>query len=179
MEKDQTERDKYDRLLRYVHFEGMFVDQELVSRGYASVLLYEPDTRYAGLLLAEEEQAREAGKGIWSLPGEAFCLGIFSFQYNAKGDDNKNINGEYVTFRNKCFHPITLGGWVLQDEANNTFTFPEITVQNKTRLTVHTGSGTNNATDLYWGKTRPVWNNAGDSLRAWDSQGNLMLEHEY
>jgi hypothetical protein len=33
---------------------------------------------------------------------------------------------------------------------------------------VHTGSGTNNATNRYWGKSGYIWNNGGDTatLRA-------------
>jgi endonuclease YncB( thermonuclease family) len=42
--KDQSETDKYDRLLRYVLTEDDFVNLELVRAGYAEAREYHPDT---------------------------------------------------------------------------------------------------------------------------------------
>jgi micrococcal nuclease len=38
LEKDVSETDKYGRLLRYVYVDGVFVNGELVRRGYAEAL---------------------------------------------------------------------------------------------------------------------------------------------
>ena len=38
--------DKYDRLLRYVLTDEVFVNRELVREGYAEVREYRPDTAY-------------------------------------------------------------------------------------------------------------------------------------
>ncbi len=42
--KDVSERDKFDRLLRYVFTEDYFVNYELVKEGVAEVKAYPPDT---------------------------------------------------------------------------------------------------------------------------------------
>jgi micrococcal nuclease len=55
--KDVSETDRYGRLLRYVYVGSVFVNQELVSRGYAEVVLYEPDERYYDDFLRFESNA--------------------------------------------------------------------------------------------------------------------------
>ena len=42
--KDQSETDKYGRLLRYVLTDDVFVNRELVREGYAEAREYRPDT---------------------------------------------------------------------------------------------------------------------------------------
>jgi len=179
LEKDITEKDKYGRLLRYVYLGSTLANLELIKKGYAAVLIYEPDSKHAGLFLEEEKKAMDQGLGIWSFPEDEFCFSIFYFHYNAKGNDNNNLNDEFITFRNKCFEPISLGGWILKDKANNTYIFPEIVVQNKTKITLYTGPGEDNEAELFWGKKKAVWNNNGDTLLLWDSKGNLILSHSY
>lgn len=73
LERDVSEVDQFDRLLRYVWLhdgEGWtLVNLELVTRGYASILTIPPDVRLADELLAAERAARAAGRGLWSQAG--------------------------------------------------------------------------------------------------------------
>lgn len=65
LKKDVTERDIYDRLLRYVYVDGTFVNGELVRGGFARARSYPPDTRYQGLLQELEKEARDHRAGLW------------------------------------------------------------------------------------------------------------------
>lgn len=179
LEPGPEDKDKYGRLLRYIWLGDRLVNLELVELGLGAVYMMEPEEAHYQDFLQAESRAREAGLGIWQHPGTSFCVGIHYFHYNAEGDDNENLNDEYVTFRNKCTHPVELTGWTLQDTANNTYTFPELALANKTTVTLHTGPGQDNSTDLYWGRTRAVWNNQADTLWAWNAQGELLLNHSY
>ncbi len=73
LEKDVSETDRYGRLLRYVWLrEGAgwtMVNVELVRMGYANVLTYPPDVKYAAQFVDAEQAAREAGRGLWASPG--------------------------------------------------------------------------------------------------------------
>lgn len=66
LEKDVSETDYYGRLLRYVFLaDGTFVNAEMVWLGYALVSTYPPDVRYASLFLEMQQEARDAGRGLW------------------------------------------------------------------------------------------------------------------
>ncbi len=69
LEKDVSQRDQYDRLLRNVWTERdgtwTFVNLALVAEGYAQVSTYPPDVRYVDVLLAAQRQARDAARGLW------------------------------------------------------------------------------------------------------------------
>jgi micrococcal nuclease len=65
---DAETRDRYGRLLAYVYRrpDGLFVNAELVRRGYAVILTIPPNVSHAGELLRLERGARVAGRGLWS-----------------------------------------------------------------------------------------------------------------
>ena len=65
LEGDVSDRDRFDRLLRYVYVDGVMVSAELLREGFARVLVYPPDTKYAACLVALEQEAQEAGRGLW------------------------------------------------------------------------------------------------------------------
>ncbi len=65
LEKDVSETDKYDRLLRYVYIGDLFVNAELVRLGYAQAVAYPPDTKYQSLLVSMENEAKAAHRGMW------------------------------------------------------------------------------------------------------------------
>lgn len=66
LERDVSEADKYDRWLRYVYVDDIFVNAELVRQGLAEARAYPPDTKYQEYLEELEAEAREAGRGIWA-----------------------------------------------------------------------------------------------------------------
>ncbi|MEX2445716.1 MAG: thermonuclease family protein [Dehalococcoidia bacterium] len=65
LERDVSETDPFDRLLRYVWVDGAMVNETLVRGGFAHALEYPPDVKHAELLRAAEREAREAGRGLW------------------------------------------------------------------------------------------------------------------
>ena len=66
LDQDVDARDRYGRLLAYVHAGGVFVNAELVRRGYARPLTVPPNVRYADRFARLASQARERGTGLWS-----------------------------------------------------------------------------------------------------------------
>ncbi len=63
---DMSNRDRYDRLLRYVYTEdGLFVNLALVACGLATVTTYPPDVAHVDEYIRAQEDAREAGRGLW------------------------------------------------------------------------------------------------------------------
>ena len=66
LERDVETRDLYDRRLAYVVVDGRRFDDELLRRGYARLLVIEPNRAHARELLAAELAARRARRGIWA-----------------------------------------------------------------------------------------------------------------
>lgn len=70
LEKDVTETDKYNRLLRFVYLpleDGtrLFVNDYLIREGYGHVLTIPPDVKYSEQFLDAQRKAREQKKGLW------------------------------------------------------------------------------------------------------------------
>lgn len=69
LERDVSDVDRYDRLLRYIWLRDgdgwVFVNLELVRRGFAQVATYPPDVRWTETFLAAQREARDAGAGLW------------------------------------------------------------------------------------------------------------------
>lgn len=80
LEKDVTDRDKYDRMLRYIWLEKPVTNPTkedieektlngiLIKEGYAYSNYYKPDTKYQKHLDEIEKTAQDKGLGIWSDP---------------------------------------------------------------------------------------------------------------
>ena len=71
LERDVSDTDRFDRLLRDVWVEGpdgnlVHVGLELVRTGFAQVSTFPPDVKYIDLLLEEQERARSAALGLWA-----------------------------------------------------------------------------------------------------------------
>ena len=68
---DSEKRDRYGRMLAYVYRarDGLFVNAELVRRGYARVLTIPPDVQHAGLFRRLAARARSTRRGLWGACG--------------------------------------------------------------------------------------------------------------
>ena len=79
LQRDVSERDRFDRLLRYIWLElPRNADSEreirekmanaiLVLEGFAQPATYRPDTRHSELFLALGKEVRAAERGLWAL----------------------------------------------------------------------------------------------------------------
>ncbi len=63
---DVERYDRYKRILAYVYLEdGTFVNARIVEEGYASLMTYPPNVKYADLFLKLYRQARQNQRGLW------------------------------------------------------------------------------------------------------------------
>lgn len=67
LEKDVSELDRFDRLLRYVWLEdGRMVNEVLVAEGLAVTDTFPPDVKYVERFLGAQREAAGAGRGLWA-----------------------------------------------------------------------------------------------------------------
>jgi competence protein ComEC len=108
------------------------------------------------------------------------ALAVADINADAAGDDRENLNDEYVVFENTGDDPLDLSGWTVKDEVGQTYTFPDgTTLDPGATVTLHTGSGTDTETDLYWGSGSPIWNNGGDTVIVRTPDGTIVVENSY
>jgi micrococcal nuclease len=182
-------RGYYDRLLAYVHVDGESFNYALVESGRAR--LYESTFTERERYRAAEADARAARRGLWSCvdpstsetpPGSTTDaeIAVAEIHADAAGNDNENPNDEYVVFRNEGEEAVDLSGWSVVDAAGNDYAFPPGTrLEPGAELTLRTGSGTDGAGTVYWGRGSAVWNNGGDTIRLRDGDGAVVLERRY
>jgi micrococcal nuclease len=64
--QDVSETDRFDRFLRYILVDDVFINYELVRRGYARAVTFPPDVACVETLLEAEQLARVEEKGLWA-----------------------------------------------------------------------------------------------------------------
>jgi micrococcal nuclease len=66
LEFDKKKYDEYHRTLAYVYLpNGIFVNAQILSAGYAYAYIIKPDVRYAQLFRQLYSQAKEDRRGLW------------------------------------------------------------------------------------------------------------------
>jgi competence protein ComEC len=107
-------------------------------------------------------------------------LEIVSANYDAPGhNDNSNLNEEYITFT--VLVSGNLLGYAIEDEGPHYhYDFPDRVFSAGQVFELHTGSGADSQTDLYWGQSgTAVWNNDGDTIKVLDPQGYVVASYSY
>jgi len=184
LEKDVSETDRYGRLLRYVYMGDVFVNAYLVQHGYAQISTYPPDVKYQERFLELQREAREAGRGLWepvlisTVPGQVIIDPDCS-QFDVPGDDNQNLNEEYVCFTNQSDRPVDMTGWSVNKRPNRWYTFPEFILRPEASVCLHTGKEVDTDTDLYWDSNRAIWRSIHDTVYLYDADGKLMDEYSW
>jgi endonuclease YncB( thermonuclease family) len=191
LRKDVSETDRYGRLLRYVYLpNGEMVNAILVREGYALAATIPPDVMFADLFVRLEREAREAGRGLWGpacqatptpthVPPSTVGINGPCSQFDAPGNDHYNLNEEWVCFTNYGDAATDMTDWRVEDEVGHFYIFPSFTLPAGATVRLHTGSGENTQTDLYWGWSRAIWNNTGDTVYLYDAFGDLVDRYSY
>jgi len=177
LERDVSDCDIYGRKLRYVFLEDIFVNLEMVKRGFANIYTYPPDVKYAREFLMAERYARENNLGLWEL-SEFNAISVEVF-YDAPGDDNENRNGEYVVLENTGSSVLNTLNWTIKDSGTNIYVFDAHDLCPGSKITLFSGKGADGEDTLYWNSRRPVWNNDSDTLYLRDAEGLLMSIYNY
>ena len=80
-----------------------------------------------------------------------------------------NLNDERMVIRNDGSQEAELTGWTLTDNKGAAYTFPQLILHPGAEVQVHTASGKDSPTDLYWGRAAPVWT-SGELVALYDTQ---------
>jgi micrococcal nuclease len=186
MTVDISDVDQYGRLLRYLWLGAMSVNEEMVRRGAGISRRYQPDTAMADRLEAAQREAKESQLGLWAPeacgPRAEASLDVVAMEHDPPGNENDNLNDEWVMIRNDGDTLVDLTGWTIRDEsASNRFSFPSgFALAPGESVTIHSGCGQDFGTFLHWCSVgAAIWNNDGDTVFVLDPSGNIHITHAY
>lgn len=172
-------RDGYGRLLATVTVDGQSLTEHLLDRGMGHLFVIPPDNTDLTPLLAAQERARQAKRGIWSTAMFQGIMHITSFHANADGDDRTNVNGEYLRICNISTETVDMAGWRLADINGNSWEFPQILVPPGHTVKAHSGRGPHqkdpqSQLEVYLQSSDPIWNNKEDRATLYDRYGKVI-----
>jgi endonuclease YncB( thermonuclease family) len=133
-----------------------------------------------------QQQAALKGRNLWdpdhcgSGPSQDVPLKVWVAS-DPLGNDEKNINGEWVKIRNLGTSAVSLGGWWVRDSNLRRYTFPAgASVAPGATVTLYSGDGTRTADSFFWDLGEPIFENAngdgrslGDGAYLFDPKGDL------
>jgi hypothetical protein len=97
--------------------------------------------------------------------------------FKAPSPEKQNLNGEWVDIVNQGSVAQDLSGWTISTQHNRTYAFKSLNLQAGASVKLHTGCGNDTATDIYWNKKMPIWNNNGDTATLKDASGNVVARY--
>jgi endonuclease YncB( thermonuclease family) len=189
LEKDVSETDRYERLLRYVYVGDTMVNAELVRQGYAQAATFPPDVKYEARFRALQQEAQAAGRGLWAgaerpTPAPAGTASgsqpvvIDTIFYD--GVVPRVESDEYVAITNQGDTPVDLHGWRLNAGAReHEFTFPAFSLQPGQTCRVYTNEQHPEWCGFSFASSQALWNNQGDCGRLYDAAGEQVAEYCY
>lgn len=193
LEFDIQTKDRYGRTLAYVYTNGIFVNLEIIKKGFAVSETIQPNIKYQDEIVNAQKESRDKCSGIWKglcsqgengvLGKKDICVKIISINANSPGDDNKNKNGEWVEIKSSCSSTISMKDWLLKDNsASNYYRFKEFTLYAGKNVIIYSGCGEDSKEKLYWEcpeRKYAVWNNSTDHAFLYDEKEELVSDYQY
>jgi micrococcal nuclease len=177
-------RDGYGRIVAGVRTSQGDLSTELLRAGLAHLFIIPPDSVDLAPLIAAQEEARKARRGIWTNEMFQGDLHLTSFHANAPGDDNGNVNGEYMRIANISGHAVDTDGWRLVDRSGTSHRLPKVLIPVGETVRVMSGRGTtgrdsDGGLDIYLGSEVPLWNNELETISLFDPSGKKVDTREH
>ncbi|MGV8152060.1 MAG: thermonuclease family protein [Candidatus Nanoarchaeia archaeon] len=151
---DKEDKDKYNRKLRYVFYEGRLINAEILQNGFANTFMLE-DLNYKDKLEKAQEYAIKNKIGIWEESKEkcSECITLKELEQDL----------EYFILKNECDFQCDISSWTIKDDANHFFEVDNIQPGEQLKIS----------------SKENVWNNEGDSFFMRDGKGKLVIYYHY
>jgi len=175
LERDIDNRDIYNRLLRYIYVDDLFVNLILVQEGYAKAYPFEPNTKHEDEFEDAENEAKNSKAGIWSVSQDYTSLEITEFLPDPEGYDNDPMpKGEWIELYNPTNAAMDLKWMFFKDLFGHTLYITDTTVTDTTviprngYLVVYTN-----------GKSGFLNNEGQEALEFYDKSGEIIKNISY
>jgi len=95
----------------------------------------------------------------------------------APNPEKENLNMEWIEILNAGDADCSLDGWTLSDLQNHSYAFSNFTIKAGASVRIHSGSGNDTASDLYFNRKVPIWNNDGDVATLKGASGKVVAKY--
>jgi micrococcal nuclease len=182
LEFDQESADSYARILAYVHVGQDMVNARLVREGLAHAFFIGTGQRHNDLFLRLQEEAKTQRLGIWSRQGRLKELKITSV--HPPDPAAPDPQQAYVRVACLASSRVSLGGYVLENDAGRQFRFPAVTLDpGYTVLVVHAegpdGIDARGQLVVHWPGGPSPWSAAGGTSYLRSAGGRLVDTFRY
>lgn len=152
------------------------IGEKLLEEGLVLPFLHESENTYNNTYMLAAKMAKKFNLGMWSSTNHCSTPADSSnssfeiyLNYDAEGDDNTNLNGEWIKIKNISDRTVDISNWWLRDSGQNFFRFSNSTIlSNNEELIIYGGKGTDNKSSLYWNNTISLFGNTGDGIYLMD-----------
>jgi micrococcal nuclease len=175
----ENPRDGYGRVVAGLETDAGSLSVHLLELGLGHLFIIPPDDTDLTEMIAAQDRARAARRGIWSTDRYQGTLHITSFHANAPGEDEQNVNGEYLRVANVASQPVNLDGYRISNAAGQSFPFPAVTIPVGHTIEVHSGTGAHQVNpaqqlEIFLGSALPIWDNMSDRATITDRFGQVV-----
>ena len=170
--RDESDRDRFDRLLRYVFVDDRFINDELISQGYAEALDEPPDSACALQFQEAEKSIREKALGLWAphtpQPEQVFAAtDVIIF-----GVDKVS---EFVDIQNVGDSAVDLSGWKLVSEQGDQECKLSGVIHPYEIVRIFSGK---DQPGFSCGFDKPIWDDSRpDTALLYDPDGNVVARY--
>jgi endonuclease YncB( thermonuclease family) len=176
-----------------IHGKWVDVGRVLAAQGHALWLPNGIEWAWNATYNLLTQDAAAEQRNLWNPhacglgPSQRSTLNL-TVNWDARGNDFDNVNGERVTIENlDLVTPVSLAGWWVRDSALRRYSFPSwAAIPAGGSVIVRMGIGVDTDTTFYWGQKRPVFENPrpdgrgmGDGAYLFDPQGDLRAHVIY
>lgn len=154
-------QDLYKRNLGRVYAPD-YINLRLVSMGFAGKFLVANNEEVA--FASAEDLAIENSFGIWSESPYSGCFSV---------DIDKREEVVYIGYLCKLNNSYK---WRIKDEGRKIYYFA---LNSSPKLTIHSGKGKDNLTDIFIRASNNIWNNDRDTIYLFDEEGKLAYHFHY
>ncbi len=153
-------KDRYNRELGYLFYDGENLNAKVVEKGYANYYFPDGQDNYYGLFEDAWKECILRNENLCekSVDECSGCIVLHKF-----GPD------EDLILYNSCEVNCDLEGWTIKDEGRKIYVFKDFTLKSNYQVTV-------TAKDF---NQTYVWTNTGDTMFLRDEQGKLVLWENY
>jgi endonuclease YncB( thermonuclease family) len=161
---DKEIKDRYGRTLAMVELrDGSILNELLLQRGLAKVMIVEPNVKMENVYKGLEQQAKHDMLGIWS-SGEEKSQSDVPVKKAAQIGIELTVDkrAELVTIKNSTYDSINLDGWkLISVRGNQTYTFDSVQLPPRGEILISSSeknAGPDSESMLIW-EVDNVWNN--------------------